>query len=247
MTCASRAMKCRNTLLEVLQKQTWKKCHVLAALIRDKRQNWRLAEVAVWHLNPTSVYQPLQIYNYKWELHISLALFQRDVLLNSDRCWCIKCASFVHTESVGIFCHWKHGLAGLIISLWGEKKRVKHWVRVEAGSREESCVISVPWLSAKGFFVPLVTMQDKHRKGCDSLDSVEFQHWEWHLGTHTSLAAELHTGPWRCSNPHLLQSWNTFLLLPSALGITVASQMEQNTPRFTIPPKKRSPPLFVCP
>lgn len=37
-------------------------------------------------------------------------------------------------------------------------------VRVETGNREESCVISVPWLSAEGFFVPLVAVQGKHCK-----------------------------------------------------------------------------------
>lgn len=75
---------------------TWKKCHVLAALIRDKRQNSELAEVSVWHLNPVSVYQPLQVYNYKWELHISLDLSRGDVLLNSIHCW--LCARNVHSS-----------------------------------------------------------------------------------------------------------------------------------------------------
>lgn len=38
------------------------------------------------------------------------------------------------------------------------------WVRVEAENREESCVVFVSGVSAKGFFVPLVTVQDKHCK-----------------------------------------------------------------------------------
>lgn len=201
-------------------------------------------------MNPLSVYQPHQIYNYKWELHISLDLSRGDVLLNSIHCWLR--ARNVHpshtlrmwasSESLQTRPCWVNYFS----VRWG-KKGWNMWVRVGAGNREESWFISVLWFSAKGFFVPLVTVQDKHcERRFEEKAGTDWIVWNGSAGSDIWAL----TPPWLhihgdAATVHVLQSWKTFLLLPSALGITAASLNEQNIPGFTTPPKKRGPPLCV--
>lgn len=161
------------------------------------------------------------------------------------------CILHTHSEHGHLLNHWKYGLAGLIISLWGGEKRVKH---VGQGkSREQggvlchfcSMTISKRLLCSSGDRARQTPQVKVGWKGWDSLDGVECQHWEWHLGAHTSLVAELCTGPWTCSNcPRSLKLKH---LSPPAFcpghhsGFT---EWAKHTQAHS-PPKKRGP-HYMC-
>lgn len=120
-------------------------------------------------------------------------------------------------------------------------KKGETWVRVGAENREESCAISVPWLSAKGFFAPLVTMQGKHCK-CRFEEKAGMAWIVWNASAGRDIGAR--TPPWLqgfaqvhgdAETVHVLQSWKIFLLLPSCPGHH----------RISSHPQKWSP-LFMC-
>lgn len=164
------------------------------------------------------------------------------------------CVLYMHQAHVCILSHWKYSFAGLIISLWSRKNKGEVCgLGQKQGTGQVSRVIFVSRLLAKGFFVPLMTVQEKCCN-CRSADkagtawiSLGCRHWHWPSGTRFSRLRSFAQVDGNAAIVSALQSWSIFqpfLLLPWAPQCHSAYQgWAKHTQVWEILPKVGVPPI----